>query len=404
MTLDILKMTYLPIVFFGFIVACAPKRFYKDPEVDKCQNFTESCINENGLDYFNYSLTAPAGKVDVIFVNDNSGSMSPEQNSLASRFESFLGILDQRSVNYQIGVITTDVSSNLTPNADDDSSGSPLFNPPRDVNKNGSLQDGNLIPFPRGNEFLLNSDFKKTEDFATTIQRPETRRCEDFLRSYPNSPPPSKGMFDNCPSGDERGILSARLFLEKNSAKLRSDAALSFVFLADEDVRSGLYLRNDDFALDAKDKAQSFVDYARATFPGKEVSVHSIILKPGDTTCESSQNRQMGPASINPSFGITFNQIRGSQGLEYARASSLTNGIVGSICENDYGSILKDISTSIADRIQSFRIACRTPGDLKILIDGQISQNWTQDQDTLTLATPLAVGQKVDISYNCPRL
>lgn len=54
----------------------------------------------------------PSPQVDVLFVVDNSGSMSEEQGSLGSNLESFLGYATSAGVDFHIGVVTTDVVSN----------------------------------------------------------------------------------------------------------------------------------------------------------------------------------------------------------------------------------------------------------------------------------------------------
>ncbi len=391
---------------FGLIsaVACAPKHFNKDPEVDKCQNFSESCITKDDLDVFNYTVTAQGGKVDIIFVDDNSGSMSPEQDQIARRFENFLSVLDSRAVNYRIGAITTDVSSNSTLSTEDNSPNSSLHNPPRSINQNGQLQDGNLIKVAGSRSFISSTDSNKVTDFANLIQRPETRTCEEFLKTYPSSQPLSSGLMSHCPAGDERGIFAMNLFLDKSSSILRDGADLSFVVLADEDVRSGLYKTSSDFSLEEKDKAAVLVQKIKEIYPNKRFSIHSIIVKPNDTQCESAQNHQMGPAYLNPTYGITFNQLKGSQGLEYSQATQLTNGILGSVCDTDYTNILRDISTSIADQISAIKIACSTPGSFKVLIDNLLVTSWTLEADVLRLNSPLEVGQKLDLSYTCPKL
>jgi hypothetical protein len=48
--------------------------------------------------------------VDILFVIDNSGSMSEEQATLAANFESFISVLEEPAVeaNYRIGITTTD--------------------------------------------------------------------------------------------------------------------------------------------------------------------------------------------------------------------------------------------------------------------------------------------------------
>src|SRR6478672_637225 len=81
-------------------VACAPKQFAKDAEVNKCQNFAEVCVTDKGTDKFDYTVTANGGLVDILFVADNSGSMSFEQAHMAEKFSSFLSQLDTRYVDY----------------------------------------------------------------------------------------------------------------------------------------------------------------------------------------------------------------------------------------------------------------------------------------------------------------
>jgi hypothetical protein len=48
---------------------------------------------------------------DILFVVDNSGSMSGEQTSLALNFGSFLSIIEVLDIDYHIAVVTTDMSS-----------------------------------------------------------------------------------------------------------------------------------------------------------------------------------------------------------------------------------------------------------------------------------------------------
>ena len=52
---------------------------------------------------------APENQVDILFVVDNSGSMTDEQLSLVQGFQSFIDQAALWNVKYQIGVVTTDV-------------------------------------------------------------------------------------------------------------------------------------------------------------------------------------------------------------------------------------------------------------------------------------------------------
>lgn len=394
---------------FGFgtlavLIACSQRGFQKDPNVDQCQNFDQACNTINGIDYFDYNVSSNGGLVDIIFIDDNSGSMSPEQSNLSNRFNTFLSGLDSRFIDYRIGIITTDVSSNVTSSTSDNSSSSSLYNPPRAINGNGAFQNGNLINFSNGRNLLMSTDSDREALFKQSISRPETKQCENFLRQYPSSPPPVASLIANCPSGDERGIFAANLFVDNHRDTLRTKANLAFVVISDEDERSGLYRTDSGYEFELNDKAETLKTKLSSLLPSKNVSFHSIIVKPGDTTCEAMQNRQMGPASLNPTFGVTYNQIRGTQGYEYAKATQLIGGVLGSVCDSDYSQQLANISASIAELTSSIKLACSTASDLKVSLNGQPVSNYNFDKGALNLGTPIPVGAQLNLKYSCKSL
>jgi len=55
-----------------------------------------------------YSQQA-ASKIDVLWVVDNSGSMAPRQENLARNFGSFITEFTKNSIDYRIGITTTDI-------------------------------------------------------------------------------------------------------------------------------------------------------------------------------------------------------------------------------------------------------------------------------------------------------
>ena len=397
---------FLAFLIASYWVACAPRKFEKDPEVDKCQNFSENCISQDGYDTFDYVVRANGGLVDVLFVDDNSGSMSFEQAQMAQKFSSFLSQLDAKYIDYRIGIITTDVSSSATTSTADDGASSSLYNEARAINKNGALQDGNLVAFADGSAFLTSNTSNKENLFAQNIQRAETKQCEDFLKQYPTSSPPSAGVHANCPSGDERGIFAANLFFEKNpSSFIRPNAHFAIVFLADEDERSGSYSSGGSYSLETKDLPDTLVNKVKSTYSSKTLSIHSIIVKPGDTSCESQQGRQMGPSYINPTHGVTYNRVLGSQGHKYAQATQLTNGILGDICANDYGSQLANIGANIVDRLSDVTLACSDPKDVTVtLTPNQAGVTWTISGSTLKLSQDLNPGVQLRVKYSCKTL
>ena len=58
------------------------------------------------VDYFEQKAAA---QIDILWVVDNSDSMDDEQINLADNFDSFISIIEQSQVDYQIGVISTDM-------------------------------------------------------------------------------------------------------------------------------------------------------------------------------------------------------------------------------------------------------------------------------------------------------
>jgi hypothetical protein len=394
------KLTFA-FVIVSYWVACAPKNFAKDTEVNKCQNFGEVCTSSAGRDYFEYTKTANGGLVDILFVDDNSGSMSFEQANIANRFSSFLSALDARYIDYRIGVTTTDVSSAATSVTTDDSTSAALYNEARPINQNGALLDGSLV----GGTYITAAMSNREQLFKSFIQRPETIQCENFLRQYPTAQPPAAGLHANCPNGDERGIFAANLFVTKNPASfIRPNAHLAIVFLADEDERSGLYLNasNVAYQLESNDQPETLVSNVKSLYSGKSLSVHSIIVRPGDSSCLNQQSNQMGP---NGSYGITKNAVLGSYGAKYAQATSLTDGILGDICANDYGSQLATISANIVDRISEITLACENPGNLAVTLAPPQSQiTWTVVGNRLQFSEALPAGTQVKLKYSCPTL
>lgn len=245
--------------------------------------------------------------VDILMVIDNSGSMAFEQKNMADRFDAFIDQL--QGLDWRVAIITTDVS------------------------KNEALRDGRLIAFDglKGKTFVDSSmninDVKVT--FANTIQRPETG------------------------SGYEQGVKATYRAIERsqssdpvnlaNKSFFRSSAALSIILVSDADETPKGYstIKNDPRQLLAKIKT---------IWPQKSVSFHSIVVKSEDNTCLS--------VNENESYGKT-----------YELAASLTNGIVGTVCAEDYGQQLQVIGQTTRDAVNTLTLHCK-PVDANQ--DGQV--------------------------------
>jgi hypothetical protein len=419
----------LALIATGYYVACAPTEFAREP-VTSCVGPT--CVTIDKDTPVTQKVRASGGLVDILVVNDNSGSMSFEQNQMADRFNSFIQALDQRQIDYRIGIITTDIQNN--------NANSVRHNPARAINQNGALQDGKLITFGNGQAFITNATANKESLFSTAIRRGaanlETGICEAFLRANANANTSSssyqQGLRDSCPSGDERGIYAANLFVNANpSSFIRPNAHLAIVFLADEDVSSGLYYQSPSYKLVAEDLPQNLINNVYQKYPSKGLSVHSIIVRPGalvggktpvvaadEISRVIGSNNQIdstkSPATLfnegdYSCLGQQSNQInaglptavRGSYGYLYALATRMTNGIEGDICASDYGSQLYNIGFNIADRTREVTLFCANPKDLRVSFNPNANLSYTISGTKLTFSDDLPPGTEATLEYFC---
>lgn len=395
----------------GVYAACSPVMFEKDADCGA------GCLRVNGTRQIEYTVSASGGKVDILFVDDNSGSMSFEQNNIAARFSSFISALDAKQIDYRIGVVTTDVSD--------------ANNPPRAINRNGALQDGRLIQFSNGQYFLERGTANKESLFASVIRRDETLQCESYLNSNPGTNP--SAYLANCPSPDERGIYAASMAIEANHAGfIRGEAGLAIVFLSDEDVRSQLYDESPAYRLDARDLPQNLIQTVQSRYSGKSLSMHAIIVRPGELKAGhnaadvaqqiaqvivgyntvQSQYRpenffQAGGADIAclNQQGNQTNQVSGSLGYLYFLAARMTGGVVGNICANNYGAQLAEIGTNIGEKINQIAMACENPKILELRFTNQSGAPTGSVQGSNYVFNPeLTPGQTVYMKIECPDL
>lgn len=145
-------------------------------------------IVHDGADIF---YQDPASAVDILLIVDDSCSMQPYQNELSKNFGQFISFFVDANVDYQIGVVTTDVTA---------------------------ASAGRLI-----DQTIITND---TPDGSAIF--------EDIVRVGTNG------------SGNEMGLEAAYLALTEprlstsNAGFLRDDAMLSVIFVSDEEDSSPL--------------------------------------------------------------------------------------------------------------------------------------------------------------------
>ena len=316
---------------------------------------------------FNYIVSL--GQVDILFVIDNSSSMAVEHRNIANQLRSFLQRI--RDVDYHIAVITTDISS---------SPGNPV--------RGAYYQDGKFIPIGR-RIFLRNENMGKNpprqivEAFKTAITREETTRCDTG-----NQPQTSGSRFDHlyqdqdssipCPSHDERGIyaLNLAIYNKRHQAFFRPQAHLIIVILSDEDERSSSEYINqpgfEQYALEANDQPEVLVETIHYRLgPLKRVSVHPIIIPPGDTGCLSEQNRMrsQGEGTGRGYYGVQYARLSNAEDSALTQHGNLLQGNVISICNRRYGAQLQKIAVA-ANTIRT-PLPCGQPKKVELYVSGR---------------------------------
>ncbi len=371
---------FLVISFTGGIyVGCADVKFDKQPS-PSCQAAADNCTPGAKKETYNYDVEIGFPQVDILFVNDNSASMSTEQRKLAQRFANFIQALSAESVDYRIGITTTDISSEK--------------NPPRAINKQGALQDGKLITFANGEHFLTPRSGtlqRQVELFNEQIERKETKNCDDFITGWTATQGTNytQAYLENCPSQDERGIYAANLVVNNNPNDfIRPKANFALIIVSDEDVRSQLYYYGyEEYLLEDRDQPSTFVNSFRQKYSGKKLTTYPIIV--ATEACKSLQDRQV-------------NGVRSSYGLKYDDLVNITGGVVGDICAGDYTAQLGRISSNIVEKISSVDLNCASPLDLEITFSGS-SQDlpFTIEGKKVKFERSLPAGTRLNLRYSC---
>lgn len=342
---------------------CSKVAFQNVPPCEKVK-LTDNCVNiDSKRAHIEDTVTVGLGTVDILFIDDNSGSMHIEQAKMADRFTNFINSL--KNLDFRIAITTTDVSASPD-------------NGPRAINEFGALQDGKLIEFKSGLKVLKPDTPNLEALFKNTIQRNETKLCME-----------KKFKASECPSGDERAIYAADLAVERGDVEFfRKDSHLAIIILSDEDERSnggGLQ------PLETRDFPATLIATVKNKMGSKKTfSAHSIIIKPGDLACWTEQNAQAG--------------LKGFYGHNYAELSNLTGGHTGSICASDYGLEVGKIGAKIIDHVNSIELECKPVDDeidVTFVPDVNVTVTLDPDLKTIFFSEALPPNTQVHLSYDC---
>lgn len=321
----------------GVAVACAPDATLDIPETvpgnstfvvtvtDNLGNQSTSQVPWQTIQRFstyqtNRMIDGSNPMVDILFVIDTSGSMNYERSSLANRFAGFIDKI--KDLDWQIAVTTTDVVNNYT------------NNPNRQYTK-GKLD-------------VLTTQNGQGIQILTSAMDPvfAQQTFGNRIQSYPE--------------GDwrEQGIYATALAIDRFVAGenvhgqfFRSNANLAVVVLTDEDENSN--------GSNLQYTPQAFLDHVNTSFGGqKNIQWHSIVVNSGDQACDDVRNHVPG--------------------AQYELLSSLTGGIVGSVCATDYATQLQNMGTAVQQSQRDVTLQC-PPVDSDG--DGNVNLTVTHDAD-----------------------
>jgi hypothetical protein len=356
--------TALAFMFFAGFGACSQVKFDK---ISNCQNSGYTCElicqdDNNCIETFSNLITVPEAQVDLLFIIDNSASMSPEHKNLADNFN---GLFDKiKHLDYRIAITTTDVSASdqalayisdpqpytgLGVQVPEGAIQSPL---------GGFYQNGRFLPFNiKGSQPFLHKDLGSPTEIENAFvaaldkMRYETQYCESM-----------KNNQAYCASGDERGIYAMNLALQNNKGTgfFRQKAHLAVVIVSDEDVRSfgvdnpvGCDPSYQLGCFDKLDRAESFIENLKYQYPLKTLGVHSIVTD--SASCVNIQKKQIYVKGQPDGAGVI--------GVQYRKFSDMTGGHKGSVCANNYTAQLGQIGSTVLEQVNAVPLACRPIGD-----------------------------------------
>lgn len=342
--------------------ACAKLTFTPVPvEVQDIASIAEPTPNKTIM---KTEVVAYGNKqVDFLLVLDDSNSMLPELKKLSARMSTFVTSLDASNIDWQICLTTT--------------RGVPSGGPT--LQYGAPLNWNNYTPASGTPVYLLKRDTPNLNTiFTSTI---------DSL------------TIGGGASGDERAIKATHdNFLNANTHNCyRPGAAISVITISDEDERSvggkSENVKSKDSAtalqaLESDDLPQTMLAQAKSKF-GQDVRLtfNSIIVKPGDTSCEAEQDKDTSPSHA---------------GHVYTEASQLTDGGVGSICDGDYGGNLNTFKDKIVNSLAALNLDCSADSKtLEVKVEGIKTSQLKLEGKTLKFAYPLIEGTKIDLKYDC---
>jgi hypothetical protein len=281
-----------------------------------------------------FEISNQAKQVDVLFVMDNSASMTEEQQSVVNSFSKFLNGFTQKGIDYQIGVVSTD-----------------QITAERDANwwKERYADFPNVGPGSllarKGNSRFIKSDHGRAETL---------RSFRENIRLGVNG------------SGSESGLLAVTRALSHGFLKeggfnhgfVRPDSLLSVILVSDEDDSVG----NADkrysklFPEFEEKRIQNFLTVLKAVKPDRPDRIRlDLVISPVNEQCKTGLEK-------GETYSKAFQKL-------YAGANEISGKILN-IC-TDFSDQLGDLGGQIASQVERrFRLKAQVGGPMVVKLNG----------------------------------
>lgn len=322
--------------------ACSEVEFSPAPASNGAFNQEPIDNGKMRTDFFDFNGDKPQTKVDVLFVVDNSGSMSDEQAKLSTALSSFVDSLS--GVDWQVAITTTDLSGGAY------------------------STNGHLVQMVGTGSRLLNRHVSNYENvFLNTILANGTPNCGQ----------------QNCASGNELPLEATRMVVTQRSSPenagfFRDGADFVTIVLSDEDEGS-------DGSSPTAVRAEDIISVVNNIWQGqKDFSGYGIIIQPGDAACINAQTANGGRPG-------TFVQ----------HMADITQGETGSICDTDYGPALASIGNRVKKYATTISLSTApVPGTITVdIIPADPSLTWTVNGNTIRFSDLPKKGTRVQVTY-----
>ncbi|MGE5086641.1 MAG: hypothetical protein ACM3MG_10100 [Bacillota bacterium] len=348
---------FVALSLITFLTACSKMNFTQVPDQISSAASTNKTVNIS-------EVVAYGNKqVDFLVVFDDSNSMLPDLQKLAAGLGSFVSSLESSKLDWQMCMTTT-----------------------RSFTVNNQLVWGSSLNWV---------GYTPPTGVPAHVLKKGTNNLDSIFVNTVNSL-----TIGGPGSSDERAIKAAyEHFVDApNNNCYRPGAAVSVIIVSNEDERSVggdiTKVKSTDASgsyqpLEAEDMPANLLSLAHSKF-GSDVrfTFNSIIVKPGDSVCEASEDAAAGSPS-HPAF-------------IYEQMSNLTDGGIGNICDANFTDSLNTFKDKIVNSMSYLALQCEPdPGKVKLNINGKNFTAFSVDKNLLKFKSPLIEGTQINLAFEC---